>query len=535
MPRPEFGVGSQSARRDERGVAMVTVVMGMLAIVLMTIMIQRLATMQNSASGFQAQEDIVLATTEAMLERYAAKLTIDPFYYQQYVDESEAPRTCTDSTSSGFGSEVAPGNPWFTDCTTWSYSDVAPDAWYSHPLLGGSIATGDDAASLIHVDPPVSGGAVTVTVAGRQAAHISPRVVQADIRAESVSEFARMVEESLSYGIGAITTGKIYAGLDIRYESQTEAWDDIFAGRRITSPPNFMGGAQGYDSTGSYNALGLYIWDVYPDPIDFDNFTDDLVLIQIAACDGGGLCLDPVRDPSIPSSVLAYLIETDNTTGETLLKVSYATATPSGPSCQDSEERWWVNSHNASWTLLGTFPVPTNGALWASQHVVLGRTATTDFQLGGALTVYAGDSSNPKNVIIGSSLTYVDGLDGSDVLGVVASDQIFINPSSVGSDRVLDIYASLLNQQDAMRVGLTCGWEGSSLTPSPSELNTFGSIASIDTGNMSCCFTPRNYGFDDRLTRLRPPLFPLVSDEWIYTNWRETSSPCWATAQGCES
>jgi hypothetical protein len=534
MRRPDAFFGRvQGMRHDERGVAMLTVVMGMLAIVLMTIMIQRLASIQNSASGFQAREDIVLATTEAMLERYAAKLTIDPFYYQQYVDEAEAPRTCTDADSSGFAAVVDPGNPWFTDCTTWDYSDIDPADWYSHPLLSGSVSTGDDAASLIHVDPPVSGGAVTVTVAGRLSGHISPRVVQADIRAESVSEFARMVEGNLSYGSGAITTGKVYAGVDLSYDSGSEAWADIFAGDDITSAPTFMNGAEGFDSSGGHNALGLTITDIYPDPIDFDNFTDDLTLVQIAACEGGGTCLDPVRDPRIPSSVKAYLIETDNVMDETRLKVSYSTTTPSFSSCLDSEGEWWVYSQSASWTYLDLFDLPTNGALWANQHVVLGRNSLEDFLLDGALTVYAGDSSSAKNVIIGSSLIYEDGLAGSDVLGVIASDQIWINPNSVGSDRVLDMYGAFLNQQDAMHTALTCGDSGSSLVPSPSELNTYGSIASIGTGNMSCCFTPRNYGFDDRLVRLRPPLFPLLSDEWIYTNWRETSSPCWATESGC--
>ncbi|RPI24136.1 MAG: hypothetical protein EHM57_03085, partial [Actinobacteria bacterium] len=411
-------------RDDERGVAMLTVVMGMLAIVLMTVMIQRLASIQNSASGFQAREDIVLATTEAMLERYAAKLTIDPFYYQQYVDEAEAPRTCTDSDSSGFGSMVAPGNAWVTDCTTWDYADVAPDDWYSHPLLTGSVASGDDAASLIHVTPPMEGGAVTVTVAGRLSGHISPRVVQADIRAESVSEFARMVEGSLSYGSGAITLGKVYAGVDLSYDSGSEAWADIFAGDDITSAPTFQSGAEGFDSSGNHNALGLTISDVYPDPIDFDNFTDDLTLIRAAACQGGGICLDPVVDPRIPSSVKAYLIETDNVMDETRLKVSYATTTPSYSTCLDTEQEWWVHSQNASWTLLDVFDLPTNGALWASQHVVLGRNSSSDFVLDGAITVYAGDSSSAKNVIIGSSLKYESGLDGSDILGVIASDQI---------------------------------------------------------------------------------------------------------------
>jgi len=518
---------------EESGVAMITVIMGMLAIVLMTIMIQRIATVQISASGFQAREDVVLATTEAMLERYAAKLTINPFYYQEWVDEAEAPRVCTDTDSTGYNVQVDPSNAWFPDCQTWDYVDVDPVDWYNHPLLLGADGGGDDAASLVHVEPPVDGGAVTVTVAGRQADHVSPRVVQADIRAEAISEFARMVEANLSYGSGARTKGKIYAGNDLNYASGAEAWADIFAGNRITSAPTFMNGAEGFDSTGNHNAAGLYVTSVYPDPIDFDSFTDDLTLLEIAACDGGGICLDPVRDPSIPSGVRAYLIESDNTQAETRLKISYATSTPNYSSCLDSEEEWWLHSQDASWTYFKTVDIPANGALWASQHVVMGRDADTPFILDGALSVYAGDSSARKNIILGSSLYYEGDLDGLDILGLIASDQVWINPYSVGSDRQLDIYASLLNQQDAMRAALSCGRDGSNRTPTPSELNTYGSIASIGTGNMSCCFTPRNYAFDGRLNRLRPPLYPLLSDEWSYTNWREVSRPCWAATGGC--
>jgi uncharacterized membrane protein len=87
---------------DESGLAMITVIMGVLAIILMTIMIQQLAGYQISQSDFQAKEDSVLASTEAMLERYAAKLTIDPVYYQKWVDEAEGPRVCMDSASAGY-------------------------------------------------------------------------------------------------------------------------------------------------------------------------------------------------------------------------------------------------------------------------------------------------------------------------------------------------------------------------------------------------------------------------------------------------
>ncbi|MFQ5555147.1 MAG: hypothetical protein ACE5GC_07255 [Acidimicrobiia bacterium] len=104
--------------------------------------------------------------------------------------------------------------------------------------------------------------------------------------------------------------------------------------------------------------------------------------------------------------------------------MSYATSTPSGTSCQTTEERWWLHSHQASWTLLDDFSILPNGALWADQHVVLGRTEAGPFLLDGALTVYAGDSSARRNVILGSDLRYLDPNGASDVLGVIASDEV---------------------------------------------------------------------------------------------------------------
>ena len=192
-----------------------------------------------------------------------------------------------------------------------------------------------------------------------------------------------------------------------------------------------------------------------------------------------------------------------------------------------------MRSQVASWSVLGTFDIPANGVLWANQHVVVGLNSSNPFSIQGALTVYAGDSSARRNVIIGSDVTYVNGLTADDVLGLAASDEVWINPNSVGGDAVLNIYASLLNQNGQMQVAYDCGTSGSSITPSNSTLNTFGSNASLGTGNLGCCFTTRNYNFDDRLERLRPPLFPLLSDEWTYSNWREITRPCWADSAVC--
>jgi len=526
--------------RDEGGFALGTVIIGVFTIVILTVLLQRLALNQTSQADFGKREDTVLAGTEAMLERYSAKMTIDPSYYLSYVDEAEAPRVCSDTTSSGYGSVVDPGNAWIEDCATWTYQETSDD--YVHPLFGGDTATtGDDIGVLIHVTPPAEGGALEITVVGRQGGRPATRAVTVEIRAESLSEFAWLLEGDLRFGDGASSIGKVYSGGNIGYLSGAKAYGNVYAegligyreGYTWYYPPTWMDGAEGWDSTGNHNAAGEYITDVYPDPIDFDRFWDDLDLLEQAACHGGGICLDGDANHAIPSGVKAYLIQTVQEGGETRLRVSYSTAALGGGGCLSSEERWWVSSQTANWHFLDTYDLPANGALWADQHVVIGEDSSDTFELSGQLTIYAGDSSARRNVIIASDVRYADDLDGGDVLGLVASDEIRVNPNGVGSDRELFIYAAMLSQNGSIATARSCGEDGYPLTPSNSELTTFGSFAAVETGDMAQSFVSRDYNFDQRLDRIRPPFFPLLREEWTYTNWREITAPCWATAAGC--
>lgn len=523
---------------EENGVAMATVIMGMLAITLMTVMIQSLASSQLSQADYFQREDTVLAGTEAMLERYATKLSINPLYYQRYVDEAEAPRKCVDQNSSGYNTIVEPGNTWIRDCTTWDYIETTN--FYTHPLLTGGAGPADDIAVLLRVSPPSDGKAVEVTVVGRQAGFLNPRVVTAEIRPTSVSEFVRMVENDLRYGSGAKTFGKVYVGGNVGYRTGGEAHADVFAegsigfysGGRWYGPPTWENGAEGYDSSGSYNSAGELITDYYPDPIDFDRFWDDLDLLVLEACEGGGVCLDPAVDSRIPSNVAAYLIETVNVSGQpTKLKVSYATSGPSADYCDGDESGWTKYSQNGTWNYLDTFDVPTNGAVWANQHIVIGRNSSSPFVMSGIVSFYAGTASSRRNIIVGSDVLYVDGLNGTDMVGLIGSDAVWINGNGIGNDRVFNLYAAILNQNGQLMTSTSCA--GSPMNGPNSVLNMYGSNASLGTGNMSCCFTFRNYNFDERLAWIRPPFFPLLSDAWRYTNWRETATPCWAKPAGC--
>ncbi len=531
--------------RGEDGAALAVVVMGVLAIALITFLVQRLAISQTTQSDFYAGEDATLAAGEAMLDRYATKLTIDPLYYQGYVDEAEAPRRCSDTGSLSFDSVVNPGNAWLADCATWTYEFT--DTYYEHPLLLGEAPAFDDIGVLMHVVPPVGGDPLEVEIIAKQADRPAQRSLSVEIAPEAASEFVFLTEEDLFFGPNDKTFGKVYSGGNVGYETGGEAHGDVYAEDAIVldlkvkseryHPPIWMNGAQGWDSTGNFNLLGETITDVFPDPIDFDVFWDDLDAAAVAACSGGGICLDKTVNTSIPSDVVAYLVET--TAGGTRLQISYATEVPKDNTCNiplsESKEklaRFSQASQDAAWTVLGTYDIPSNGALWADELLIVGRNEATPFVLDGALTMYAGNSSDRSNIIIGSDVLYADGLNGDDVLALIASGEIWINPNAIGSDGELNIYGSILNQSGDMHIAQRCLDSGNCVSPGNSKIKTHGSHASIGTGNLSAC-VDAEFSFDERLEVIRPPFFPVLNNDWTFSNWQEIPEPCWAESGGC--
>jgi hypothetical protein len=163
----------------------------------------------------------------------------------------------------------------------------------------------------------------------------------------------------------------------------------------------------------------------------------------------------------------------------------------------------------------------------------MGRNEATPVVLDGALTIYTGSSSERHDIIFGSDVLYANGLAGDDLLALIASGQMWINPNAIGSDNNIDIYGSLLNQDGELHIALRCLDSGNCRTPAGATISTYGSIASSDgAGNLTTCLAA-DYNFDERLETLRPPFFPTLNDDWRFNNWQEIREPCWVESGGC--
>ena len=514
--------------RNESGLALATVLVAILVLTLFTTLLLREAITQRQQSEFQAREDVVVAGAEAMLERYAAKLTIDPLYFMHWVDEGERARVCQTASSAGFGQPaVQPGNPWpWPDCEAWTYEDPDRDGdgnpdtdWYVHPILDGTLAAArDDIGVLMEVYPP-TGQPLEVLVVGKRGDWVHRRAISATVKATSLSEFYRVTENDLSYGSNRETWGKVYSGGDVSYGSNGKAHADVFAEGDITNPPQWLDDAEGWEGTpsGSYNDIR----DAYPQPLDFNDFWDDLDTLKSAACSGGGLCLDDADADGW--RIHPYV----TAAGEGKLRVCKSTT-------NQSETWWWTNGQSTQFNTCSTENIPTNGTVWTNEHVVIGdRSFTGGFNddrllgdgfseaiLRGSLTIYAGTVTDKKNVILNADTTY-DDPNSFDVLGLIASDEVIINSYATGADRKFYISAALLGQYDK--------WRAVGSAPSGSTLITSGSIATRSTGSISGEFPYAQYGFDDRMEFVRPPFYPLLVNDWSYQDWTELPLPAWAT------
>ncbi len=539
-------------RRDERGIALLTVLSFLLVVGAIAVLLTRLAISQLNQSDFQEREDVTIAGTEAILERYAAKMTLDPLYYAHRVDEAERTRVCDADPSIVRN----PGEDWDDTCTSWSYIDPpdGPDAdtdpdWWVHPLFDedGLPGVGDnDVGVLIEVTPPSNGNPIQVEVVGRLGDRVNTRSISAAIDTDALSEFVRVTQADLSYGSGANITGKIYSGDDLNFHSTAWVYDDIHAEDEIQNEPNYgtSAASQAYDGRGEHNDIR----DVFPNPLDFDSFWDDLTLIRSAACGGGGLCFD---DADARAWMLHFY---EGPGGEARVHVWKSDYRPPSSSrgigtssrCISREEYWMIYPQTGRgsidfddiWDDYGDYAYPANGAIWTNDHTVIGNQnyafgqdvdgdGLTDNLVAGSATVYAGTTSARRNIIVNADIYVQNWPDSFHTLGLIGSDEFVLNPRSTGGDNLFTVTAALLAQNDKWRVARNCGTGGSNIVPPGSTLDVFGSLASRSTGSASGTYSPRNYNFDDRLSYLRPPLYPLLNDRWEYVDWEENPLPTW--------
>lgn len=453
---------SRGLVRDERGIAMVLVVLvGSVATLLAIVLIDTVLAETNRSSR-QVLSGSSYQAAEAGVDDYTSKLVDDRMYYVHYVHPGESTRREPGGTDVSSGGTQA---PW-TYGATWSYPG-GRDAWRALP-------NGYEYNLRIY-PPTASTPYVRIVAAGRRAGSTSDvRVVEAYVRPSSLADYYRVVDGNVSWGSAATTDGKVYASGNISHAGV--ATGDILAEGQISGSVSMQGGARRYDVDSNPD-----IRSKMKTPLDFSSFLASFTDIQRASQLPGGIYLDNAANAAWRLTFNAG----GSVTVEACQQSGSSNVADAPPSCSGAT----------------TYPVPPNGAVYSEQDVIVSGTVK------GRVTV----ASN-NDIVVGNNIAYVS-VD-QDVLGLVAKNDLWVAryvPS------VFSWSAGVIAQNGTWRAR---SWSGALKT----SMTFTGMSATADGGSFAGMFAERFYGYDDSFLFLPPPWFPIVEDAYTVVLVRELPS-----------
>jgi hypothetical protein len=509
------------------------------ALVLLSITLVDIVQGDSSRAARGVVRDAAFQAAEAGINDYTSKLLDDNQYYLHDVALGESTRR-----SSG-GQLVAPGSsptPW-TYGITWTYPN-GKDNW--RQLTNGyeyNLQIKGLSGSQQYVD--------IVATGRKQGATAPARVLEERIRPSSVADFQMISNADVSYGSAASTYGKIYSGGDVNHAGT--AYANIYAEGSVTGNPTMMNGALKYNSSN--------IRTVIKTPINFASFSSSLSDIARAA-QIGGLYLD--------NAAVGVWRLTFNSGGTLTVQ---ACSNPAGSATETT-----APTCSLSDPANGTYTIPTNGAIYANQDVVVANGSSSCDGLSNASCVNgrATVASN-HDIVIADDIGYVTL--GDDVLGLIAKNEMAV---AYWAPTTLTWRAATIAQSGQWRsayakttttgatfnlpaatiaVGSTNGFAvntnmtvngktvrcsgktattftgctgGSGSVPTGSAVSqtingthgtmTFKGSTATALGGFMSMFNTRNYLYDDTLLYLQPPWFPTIDYAYTVLLFRELPS-----------
>ena len=469
----------RAAEREE-GFALLTV-LGM-TVLLVVLAFSLIDVMQSEASRSRTEvkRDAAYQAAEAGVDDYISKLIDDRLYYVHFVHAGEATRRATAS-----GRVVTATQTWQqTDGNAWTYPN-GKDRWFGSAKLGNGYEY-----DLEIVPPTAAQPLIQILSTARPVNDPDTRdwrELQVLVRPSSVSDYQMFADADISYGAGATTYGKIYAGIDgngVAHSVNHDgiAYGDIYAEGNITGAVQMKNGAQKYSSS--------TIRSIIKSPINFNSFLASLVDIRNAAGAGG-----IVEDNSAVDAWKMTFQSNGQVFVQSCMKVSGKPIGDVAPTCGASTP----------------LSIPNNGAIYTGQPVIVSGVVNGRVTIGSASDIY-----------IGGNLTYAQ--DGDDVLGLVASHSVIV---AQWVPTTLTWRAATIAQSGTWR---SYGFDPQSGSEADyvgnfqrSSMTFTGSTATYGGGSMSL-FATRVYQYDSTLVYLPPPWFPTIQDAYTVVLSREVAA-----------
>lgn len=378
--------------------------------------------------------------------------------------------------------------------------------------------------------PPVGSTLVTINSTGRVTADPNvKRSITTRLAKPSMAKYATVANAAMRFGVGTEIFGPVHSNGGIRF--------DGFAHNIVSSS---VASYQDPDHNPlSANEFGVHTHIFPQDPfppaavpartdvfeagrqfpvpaVDFAGITANLAQLKTDAQTPSGFY-------RASSGGLGYHVVLQTNDTFNLYRVTSITNPPSNCTNSLSQAGWGTWSIQNQ-TLLGNYPIPTNGIMFFEDDVwVNGQIDTARVTIVAA--VLPDNPPTRKNIIINNDLRYTN-YDGQDVIGLIAQNNI---STGMISEDDLRIDAALIAQNG--RVGRYYyrppggGQNRCSPYHERQILTLWGMIATNQRYGFSYTdgtgYETRNINYDAGLLYGPPPSFPLTSDQYVTLSWEE--------------
>jgi len=345
------------------------------------------------------------------------------------------------------------------------------------------------------------------------------RIIQVRFRRPSWSEYAVLANDFMRFGPGTEVFGKIHSNEGIRFDglahnivsSLNTTYDDPDHGgsnefgvhTHVNPPPdsgvnnNFRPLEAPPNSVPSRSDVFL-IGREFPVPeISFTGVSFDLSFMRAESLSGHGQYFD--------NSYGRHIILKSNGTMDVCKVSSYDSSSYRIYSYRKNSG--WGTCSSCSGQCLANYDIPDNGIIFVENNIWIEGTINNQ-----KVTVVAANTSggNSRDIYIGNNNLLYTNLDGSDIIGLIAQNNISVVRDSLN---VLTIDAALLAQSG--RVGrnyYSHFYDKDTITINGSIATNirYGFAYTDGTG-----YDNRVLNFDNNLLYFPPPYFPTGTDYYI--------------------
>lgn len=372
----------------------------------------------------------------------------------------------------------------------------------------------------LDITPPITGSTkVRIESTGTPLGSAVSRTIRVEMAIPSLAKYAVAANDVMRFGAGTEVFGPIHSNNGIRFDGLTH--------NIVTSA---LSSYNDPDHTGPNEfAVHTHINPVDPLPpapvpnrpdvfqvgrqfpvpaIDFVGLTKDLADIKADAQSEGRYFA--------ASGAQGYLITLNSDDTFTVRRVN-SQYTDNNCGNVNGQSGWGIWSVNGT-SLVGTYPIPTNGLIFVEDNLWIEGTINT-----ARLTVANGRfPDNPPTrpqLTVNNDLTYTN-YDGSDVIALISQGNLNVG---MVSENDLRIDAALVSQNG--RVGRYYYENDCSPYDERDSVTLYGMIASnIRYGfayTNGTGYQNRNIIYDANMLYGPPPSFPLTSDNYEILSWEE--------------